>query len=294
MLTIGKLAGGPGAGRYYVDQVASGREDYYAGEGEAPGVWVGNGTAALGLSGEVGEEGLARLLESQDPVSGEPLRRPGGSGAVAGFDVTFRAPKSVSVVFGIADAEVAGQLRAAHREAVAEALGYLEREACWARRGAGGTVRVRGRGFVAAAFEHRASRAGDPLLHTHVVVGNVTQGADERWTALDGRLLYRHAKAAGFLYQAALRAQVRQRLGLEWEAPANGVADLAAVPRDVIEHFSQRRAEIVEHMARRGEHSARAAQIATLETRRAKTHNVPLGRLREQWRSRAAEHGLDP
>ena len=128
-----------------------------------------------------------------------------------------------------------------------------------------------GRGFVAAAFEHRASRAGDPLLHTHVVVGNVTQGPDGRWTALDGRLLYRHAKTAGFLYQAALRAQVHERLGLDWEAPASGVADLAAVPRAVIDHFSQRRAEIVEHMARRGEHSARAAQIATLDTRRAKT-----------------------
>ena len=70
MMSIGKLAGGPGAGRYYIDQVAQGREDYYAGEGEgeAAGVWIGTGAAWLGLSGEVGEEGLGRLLEGRDPV----------------------------------------------------------------------------------------------------------------------------------------------------------------------------------------------------------------------------------
>src|SRR5215203_5091377 len=68
MMSIGKLAGGPGAGRYYIDQVAQGREDYYAGEGEAAGVWMGTGAARLGLGGEVGEVGLARLLERRDPT----------------------------------------------------------------------------------------------------------------------------------------------------------------------------------------------------------------------------------
>jgi conjugative relaxase-like TrwC/TraI family protein len=291
LLSIGKLAAGPRAGLYYVDQVARGAEDYYAGEGEVPGRWIGTGAASLGLRGEVCENEIVRLLDARNPASGEPLRRPLPSGAVAGFDLTFRAPKSVSVLFGIADARVAGELRAAHAAAVAQAIGYLEREACRARRGAGGTQNVRGRGFVAGGFEHRSSRARDPLLHTHVVVANATQGPDGRWTALDGRHLYRDAKTAGYLYQAALRAQVSERLGLEWRPPANGVADLAVVPRGVIEHFSQRRAEIVAHMAERGERSARAAQIATLETRRTKSHDVPL-RLRDEWRSRAAEHGL--
>ena len=64
--------------------------------------------------------------------------------------------------------------------------------------------------------------------------------------------------------------EITERLGLEWGQVANGVADLELVPRGVIEHFSQRRGEILEHMAQRGERSARAAQIATLETRRAK------------------------
>jgi hypothetical protein len=112
----------------------------------------------------------------------------------------------------------------AHEAAVVEAMAYLEREACGVRRGHGGAIAMRGRGFVAAAFGHRTSRAGDPLLHTHVVVGNVTQGDDGRWSALDGRLLYRHAKTAGFLYQAALRAELTDRLQVRWNAVERGNA----------------------------------------------------------------------
>jgi Ti-type conjugative transfer relaxase TraA len=199
----------------------------------------------------------------------------------------------VSILFGVGGEDLVREVRAAHEVAVADALGYLERNACGARRGAGGCVAVQGKGFVAAAFEHRSSRAGDPLLHTHLVVANMTEGPDGRWTALDGRLLYRQAKTAGYLYQAALRSEIRRRLGLEFGPVENGTADLRGVPRPVIEHFSQRRAEIVELMAVRGERSARAAQIATLETRRRKDYGVPVDRLREEWRARAAEHGFD-
>jgi conjugative relaxase-like TrwC/TraI family protein len=293
MLSIGKLAAGARAGAYYLEQVASGREDYYAGGGEAPGEWGGGGAKLLGLAGEVSEEGLRWLLESRHPVTGEALRRPVADGAVAGFDLTFRAPKSVSVLFGVADDDhVVQEIRQAHRAAVSEGMRYLQGHACAARRGKGGLVAVSGRGFVAAAFEHRASRAGDPLLHTHVVVANMTLGPDGRWTALDGRLLYRHAKAAGYVYQAALRAEMRERLGLAFDPAEHGVADVVGMPRGVIEHFSQRRTEILRLMHRRGEHSARAAQVATLESRRAKEYLVPEYRLREEWRARAAEHGF--
>src|SRR5881628_3812951 len=128
MLSLGKLAAGPAAGRYYVEQVAQGREDYYAGQGEAAGEWMGSGAAALALRGEVTEGGLAQLLEGRDPASGDQLRRPIASGAVAGFDLTFRAPKSVSILFGIGDPKLAEALRREHEAAVGEALAYLERE----------------------------------------------------------------------------------------------------------------------------------------------------------------------
>jgi conjugative relaxase-like TrwC/TraI family protein len=286
MLSIAKIAAGPKAARYYTDQVARDRDDYYTGEGEEPGRWTGSAAGSVGLSGEVDDDRFAQLL------AGAGLRKPPSEGAVAGFDLTFRAPKSVSVLWAAGSPEVVRELRAAHDAAVEQALGYLEREACWARRGKGGLLQVKGRGFVAAAFMHRASRAGDPLLHTHVVVGNLTQGPDGRWTALDARHLYRQGKTGGYLYQAVLRRELTERLGVEWYPVERGVADVVGVPRAVIEHFSQRRQQILEHMADHGGRSAASAQIAALETRRPK-QDAPLDRLRADWRARATEHGLD-
>ena len=284
MLSVGKILAGPAAASYYLAQVAQGRGDYYAGEGEEAGRWVGSDARLLEWGGEVDGDDFVSLL------GGAGVRKPRANG-VAGFDLTFRAPKSVSVVWAIAPPDVARELRAGHDRAVAEALGYLEREACRGRRGTDGVVQVRGVGFVGAAFVHRSSRAGDPLLHTHVVIGNLTRGPDGRWTALDARHLYREQKTAGFLYQAVLRRELTERLGLEWGPVREGAADIRGVPRTVIEHFSQRRAEILEHMAAHGGRSAASAEIAALETRRAK-QNVAFDRLRADWTARAEEHGL--
>jgi len=264
VLSLWKLSAGDAPERYYLEQVAQGQEDYYAGDGEAPGQWAGSGAGALGVGGRVEDHELKRLLQARDPSTGEQLRRPIRDGAIAGFDLTFRAPKSVSILWGAGQADIAHEVREAHDRAVERALGYLEREACLARRGHGGREHVRGDGFVAAAFRHRASRASDPLLHTHVVVGNLTRGPDGRWTALDGRLLYRHAKTAGVLYQAELRGELVRRLGVEFGPVEHGCGDLTGVRREVIEHFSQRRAEIVEHMDAHGGRSAKAAQVAAL------------------------------
>ncbi|MDP9383714.1 MAG: relaxase domain-containing protein [Actinomycetota bacterium] len=251
--------------------MAQGAEDYYAGEGEAPGVWLGAGAAELGLRGHVGEQAIARLLDARDPGTGESLRQPLASGAVAGFDLTFRAPKSVSVLYGIADPAIMQEIRGAHDRAVRGAVAYLEREACRTRRGHGGAVVVDGRGFVAAAFEHRSSRAGDPLLHTHVVVANATQGPDGRWTALDGRALYGHAKTAGYLYQAELRAELSERLRVRWHPVERGTADVIGVPRGVIEHFSRRRPRFSRRWpsvvsARRGRRRSRRSRRAAART----------------------------
>jgi hypothetical protein len=194
MLSVGKLAAGPDAGRYYEDTLALGREDYYAGEGEGSGRWLGAGAVALGLDGEVQGGQTVRLLSGEHPTVGTLLGRPMDDGAVAGFDLTFNAPKSIGLAFALGDPTTARLLTECHTAAVNDALAYLEREACRARRGRGGAQVVEGRGFAAAAFDHRTSRAGDPLLHTHVVVVNRTLGDDGRWTALDARPVYRHAR----------------------------------------------------------------------------------------------------
>ena len=293
MLKLARL-GGSRSARYYTGIVATGIEDYYAGRGEAPGEWLGGGAAALGLSGRVDAEALEAVMDCVDPGSGEQLRRPMKEGAVTGFDLAFSAPKSVSVLFGVADEGVSRTVRDAHDEAVREALGYIEREACATRRGRGGARRVPGNGFVAGAFRHRTSRAEDLQLHTHVVAANMTRGPDGRWSALDGGGLYHHAKAAGYLYQAALRARLSDGLGVQWSAVRNGTAEIAGIPTAVREHFSTRRAEIVEYMAEHGMSSDAQSRVAALATRAAKGPARSTASLRQAWRARAAEHGLDP
>jgi len=293
VLSIGKL--GQGQEDYYLEAVGQGVEDYYAGAGEAPGSWAGSAAGELEVFGEVEGELLHRALSGQHPRTGDPLvKLPGGGVRVPGFDLTFSAPKSVSVLFGLGDAWLSGEVRGAHEAAVAGALGYMERQGAVARRGHGGAESVLGNGFVAAAFGHRTSRAGDPQLHTHVLVANVTRGPDGRWTALDARRLYVDAKTGGFLYQAQLRAELTRRLGVEWGPVRRGQADLTGIPTGVLRAFSRRRAEIEQRMAERGERSSRAAQVAALDTRRAKDYSVAAETLGEEWRERARALGLNP
>jgi TrwC relaxase len=186
-----------------------------------------------------------------------------------------------------------GAWSAAHDAAVAEAFAYLERVAANGRRGAGGTISIKGSGFIAAAFRHRTSRAGDPPLHTHVLIANLVQGVDGRWSALDGRAIFQHAKTAGYLYEARLRARLTERLGVEWTPVRNGIADVEGVPQEVLKSFSRRRAEIEAELLRRGESSAAAARMGTLSTRQRKDYGVLPEQLVELWRERAAELGFD-
>ena len=288
MLNIGKLA--HGGAEYYLTTVASSVEAYYTGAGEAPGRWVGSAAAHLGLTGLVTPETLRSVLAGADPADGKPLV--GAARTVPGFDLTFRAPKSVSLLWALADAETSRQVRQAHDAAVIAALDYLERHAAHTRRGKAGCEQLRADGFVAAAFRHRTSRADDPLLHTHVLVANLAYTKDDgRWRSLDARHLYLHAKTAGYLYQAQLRAELTHRLDVAFAPVVNGHADLEGIPRTVIESFSRRREDILAALAARGQHSARAAQVATLTTRTAKSH-AAADRLRTGWQERAAALGF--
>ncbi len=290
MLSLGKLA--PGQQGYYLDTVARGAEEYYTGAGEAPGRWVGAAAVRLGLEGEVDPQALHLVLEHRDPRTGEPLTRAQGAARVPGFDATFCAPKSVSLLFAMGDERVSREVREAHDLAVDRALGVLEGEAARARRGKGGVEQVAADGFVAAAFRHRTSRAGDPQLHTHVVVANLVHAPDDdRWSALDARPFYAWAKTVGYLYETELRTELTRRLGVAWTTTRNGIADVAGVPAEAIRAFSQRRQEIELHLERVGESTAHAAQIAAYATRRTKT-TEPEWSITE-WHERAARAGLD-
>ncbi len=292
MLSIGKL--GRGQERYYLDKVAEGAEDYYSGEGEAPGEWIGDATASLGLEGEVGEDQLVAMLTGRNPVDGESLlsmQGVRGDGPVPGFDLTFSAPKSVSLLWGLGGPVAALEVQAAHREAVQAALTYMQRNACWTRRGAGGAEFVKGNGYLAAAYRHRSSRNGDPQLHTHVLIANATQGPDGRWTRLYHPAIYDHATTASYIYEAHLRHELSQRLGVRWQEVRKGIAEIEGFADEHLRAFSTRRAEILE--AAGPDASARAMQVATLATRKPKEADVGRGELLERWRSRAEEIGLD-
>jgi conjugative relaxase-like TrwC/TraI family protein len=295
VLSIGKLT--LGQSRYYERQVAQGRDDYYSGRGESPGRWAGRAAGGLGLSGEVDEEGFVALMDGRDPGTGERLKRVGGRSKVAAFDLTFSAPKSVSVLFALGDGALAGALVEAHEAAVAAALGYLEREACRVRRGRGGERGEVGDGFVAAAYRHRMSRAEDPQLHTHVVAANMARGGDGRWTALDATPIYRHAKAAGFLYQAHLRGAVRERLPwVHWGPVQNGMAEIEQLPPGLLREFSTRRRQIEERereLVAAGVAVGDAGREAIVhDTRARKRYGIDTAPWREVVRARAAEHGF--
>ncbi len=313
MLSVAKLTVGQEA--YYEQQVAGGLDDYYAGRGESPGIWAGRGAELLGHGGVVEEGELGTLLRGVHPASGTRLRTPvrertitvrvlePESGEwreeqkrlapVSGFDLVFSCPKSVSLVHALTDDEwLRREISEAHEASWQAALRYLEREACVVRRGRGGAIREHGEGFVAAAFRHRTSRAQDPHLHTHVIVANLARSEDGEWRALDGDAILRtYRLAAGYLYEANLRHELAQRLGVGWTEPAMGMAELEGVPEAAIRAFSTRRQSLLEHMQVRGTEGFAASRVAALATREAK-EQIDLPRLREEWTARAAEHGL--
>src|SRR6266487_2493392 len=236
-------------------------EPLHAAGGTAPGVWTGRGAAAAGISGEVSGEALERAFgEACHPDSGEPLGRPWREpDGVIGYDATFSAPKSVSVLFAIGGPELRAEIRAAHVAAVEDAgLAYLEDHAAFTRRGRNGGMITDTDGLVIARFEHRTSRALDPQLHSHCLVLNKVRDAhDGSWRALHGRPLFEEAKTAGMLYQAALRAELTRRLGVAWgPVSEHGQAELAGIPRQLLARFSTRATEV---------EAAAEAKIAELE-----------------------------
>ena len=289
MLNVGKLR--RGGENYYLNSVARGVEDYYLGSGEAPGYWLSSGSAAAGLRGRVGEHALRNILNARDPKTGEMLLTKPRDDRVPGFDLTFRAPKSVALLHALGPKEASNEVVNAHDAAVAAALSYMESVASGARRGHAGRRTIGSDGFIAAGFRHRTSRAGDPLLHTHVLVANLLHGEDGKWGSLDARFLFGHAKTAGYLYQAHLRLELTQRLGVEWTEVRNGTADIEGISREVIEAFSTRRREIEEAVGE-GDVSGPAAQVAALETRRAKDYAVAPEALLQGWREKAQDLGL--
>jgi conjugative relaxase-like TrwC/TraI family protein len=292
VLSIGKL--GVGQENYYLSRVASGIEDYYTGDGETAGQWLGAAAARLGLEGEVTSDQLRAVLAGRHPSTDEQLSgRPNGR-RVPGWDLTFSAPKSVSLLHGLGEPAIAGAALRSHEAAITAALDYLDRHAVVTRRSIDGAVhQVDGAGLVIAAFRHRTSRAGDPQLHTHCLAANMVEHP-AGWGALHSPVLYRHARTAGFVYQAILRSELTEHLGVSWRPVHNGMAEIDGIDPAVLRAFSKRRVEIEARLDTTGDSTPQAGRAATLDTRKAKEYGVEPETLADRWHTEAAAHGFRP
>ena len=305
MLSIGALASAAQGASYYE------RDGYYAKddpEHREASAWAGKGAEELGLKGPVDPETFRAVLEGKvSDGSGTELGRRGKDGEILhrpGRDLTFSAPKSVSI-----EALVGGDDRIvdAHDRAVAATLAWVETNAAETRMkdpgsgpgqvpDTGKMARVGNQKIVAATFRHDTSRNLDPQLHTHAVLANMVKGADGKWRSMANEGLYAKQKLIGMLYRNELAAGLaRLGYGIE-KTHADGRFEIAGVPREAIETFSTRRAEIEAAMEARGlgasADNPRLAERAALMTRAAK-RDIDRGELSGVWRRQAADLGFD-
>ncbi|SCC53605.1 MULTISPECIES: MobF family relaxase [unclassified Gordonia (in: high G+C Gram-positive bacteria)] len=230
--------------------------------------------------------------------------------AVAGYDMTFSPVKSVSALWAVAPLPMAEKIEAAHRQAVADALAFIEREACLSRLGTDGIAQVDTDGLIAAAFTHRDSRAGDPDLHTHVAISNKVRVRDAagitRWMALDGTPLFKATVSASEVYNSRIELYLQRDLGVSFserqqtDARKRPVREIDGVSTELMAQWSSRRAMIEQRLGElsqqfHADHGREPttgeafdlAQRATLETREAKHEPRSYAEQRQAWRSQA-------
>lgn len=304
---------------YYLQKLGeiSPREDYYLRGGTAVGRWHGSGAARQGLDGTVSVDQLVRMFDGEHPGTGEQLGRRLREGGVAAWDLTFSADKSVSLLWALGDDDVRDYVLEAFEEANTEALAYLESVASDTR-GARKvpavdedgrpvldedghqkmrveTWPIKTEGYMAAWFTEFTSREDDPQLHTHVVVANRVKGVDGVWRTLDGRYLYRHKLAAGYIHEAELRKRLTERLGVGWQPVERGMADIEGFTRTQVMEFSRRRQQIEEwRTVNEVEDTPANNEVIALATRAPKERHESLTELRSQWVERASRVGLTP
>lgn len=258
------------AGSYFTDA----KENYYTRDQSATDEWQGELCEKLGL-----KDGAAvRAEDFQVIVSARTSK-------CAGYDCTFSAPKSVSIISQIGTEEARRDMIEAHREAVRETLREIEKNEIYTRARIDGKVTpIQTRQMAAAKFEHNLSRNCDPQLHTHAFIANNTEYNGKLY-AVDGLRLYNVQKIYGAEYRARLAGNLRARgYGITVTDAEKGFFELSGMEKADLDIFSTRRAEILADMEARGVSGAEEAQTSTLATRSVKEQEVDQEKLREEWR----------
>jgi len=283
MLSISARGDAAGAAAYYQhleSDKTAGLEDYYS--QNASGYFLGRGAEALGLEGPVSREDFVELASGCTPAGDV---QGAGENHRAGWDLTFSAPKSASILWATADEQTREKIEIAHDKAVARGLEFMENHATYGRRGARGETHEKV-GLVVAAYRHGTSRETDPQLHVHALVFNVSPRQDGTVGAIESKYFYEWKMAGGAAYRAEL-AQGLKDLGYAVERDGSSFK-VVGIPQELCDQFSKRRKQIESALKEHGATSAKASEVAALSTRQAK-HEVSREALRSAWQATAKE-----
>ncbi|MEW6151594.1 MAG: MobF family relaxase [Pseudomonadota bacterium] len=264
------------------------RSEYYLGGGEPAGRWITATNDFGAIHGALVDNALFERLHAGRDAGGELLLSNSGDGVnrVGGIDLTLSAPKSVSVVFALADSEMRHAIEQAQHDACEATVGFLARNAAFCRRGKNGHRLEKISSLTVAAFQHGEARPvahedgrvfADPNLHTHAVILNCAVREDGTIGALDARHLFAHKMAAGAVYHLALSSNLK-KLGFEiGEIGKNGTFEIIVPPTQSSDvqsqrlaggftalqrHFSARRKEVEQAIAAEGLLTAEAPALA--------------------------------
>jgi conjugative relaxase-like TrwC/TraI family protein len=285
MVSISDVSAGQAA-HYYS------KDNYYS---KQEGEWQGKGAEKLGLQGEVKKEDFEKLLNGQGPKNEFQIANGGeNQNHRAALDLTFSAPKSVSVL-----SEVLGddRVREAHEKAVSSTLSHVEQHFSQARQTINGiTEKIDTGNLAIAKFEHNTSRELDPQLHTHTVVMNMTQRPDGSWRALSNEQIYQNKMLIGQIYRNELAANLKD-LGYSIQSNNKGLFEVQGIEQKLLDHFSQRKDQInakINELKENGQYKNAGEQklreIATLGSRIAK-RDVDIQTVKESWVERMQGQG---
>jgi conjugative relaxase-like TrwC/TraI family protein len=242
------------------------------------------------------KDAILLLAAGRDPISQAELNPYASRVRNCAFDVTFAAPKGLSLLSVIGEAAVTEAIHLAHRRAVMESLTFASHRLFVVQRRHDGVRKTeRAEAYGASEFLHRVSRALDPHLHSHLLLWNLARPVDNghgEWSAIDARPIYRQVGLLGDLYRSALRAHLSDTLRLRWRVVAPGFYDIEGIEPPMSAAFSRRSIAILHDLAQRGFSSPAAQRISAHSSRPRRDLSCGFDELVGQWRQRAHRVGL--